>query len=272
MVNADLSYLGGAIAFRQQRSTRPPRLRRRDRVGGPPLRGAFRSRRRGSHARGVAGGVGWLRRGVRVPECADASDRAPHRRCPRGAPGRGRACRARRAPRAGVADHHAQLGWARYNAGVAYANAGKPAEARARAAEAITIGGPARWRLSASCRNCRRRSDRGVWSCRTIPGLAVRATEPSDEVRRRHRPATQAMWQSLASAVGREVRQPVAADVVIEPRRLCCITARIAFGLVMPWPKPLYTIISTGTPRSSTPAAARTHWRWARADRSRHAG
>ena len=40
-------------------------------------------------------------------------------------------------------DHHAQLGWARYNAGVAYANSGKPAEARARAGEAITIGGPA---------------------------------------------------------------------------------------------------------------------------------
>ena len=40
-------------------------------------------------------------------------------------------------------DHHAQLGWARYNAGVAYAISGKPAAARARADEAITIGGPA---------------------------------------------------------------------------------------------------------------------------------
>ena len=39
-------------------------------------------------------------------------------------------------------DHQAQLAWARYNGGVAYANAGKPAEARDRADEAITIGGP----------------------------------------------------------------------------------------------------------------------------------
>ena len=31
------------------------------------------------------------------------------------------------------------------------------------------------------------------------------------------------------------------------------MTARWLLGLVIPWPNPLYTTISTGTPRSSSP-------------------
>ena len=40
-------------------------------------------------------------------------------------------------------DHRFQIAWARYNGGVAYANVGKLADARSRADEAIAIGGPA---------------------------------------------------------------------------------------------------------------------------------
>jgi tetratricopeptide (TPR) repeat protein len=40
-------------------------------------------------------------------------------------------------------DHRHQLAWARYNGSVAYANVGKVSDARSRADEAISIGGPA---------------------------------------------------------------------------------------------------------------------------------
>jgi tetratricopeptide (TPR) repeat protein len=42
-----------------------------------------------------------------------------------------------------LVDHRHQLAWARYNGGVAYANIGKIGEARSRADDAIAIGGPA---------------------------------------------------------------------------------------------------------------------------------
>ena len=145
MVNADLSYLGGAIAFRQQRLDEAHRdfdtaveLESRhceahfDRAAvdsSPAERG--RSRQPASTKRSSA----WMRARRHWSDGSLMRARlALQTRC---APG----LVARREQ--ALRDHHAQLGWARYNAGVAYANSGKPSEARARADEAITICGPA---------------------------------------------------------------------------------------------------------------------------------
>ncbi|AMY09951.1 putative PEP-CTERM system TPR-repeat lipoprotein [Luteitalea pratensis] len=144
MVNADLSYLGGAIAFRQQRLDDAHRdfdtaveLESRhceahfDRAAVDLTRGAWPVASAGFDE---------------AFECLDARTPTLERRIADAREARladdVRAALVARREQA-LRDHHAQLGWARYNAGVAYANSGKPAEARARADEAITIGGPA---------------------------------------------------------------------------------------------------------------------------------
>ena len=144
MVNADVHYLGGAIAFRQQRLDDA----RRDFEAAIGLEGRHCEAHFDRAAVDLTRAV-WPVAASGFDQayaCLDArtpvlEQRIVDAREARLAEDVRTALVVRREQ--ALRDHHAQLGWARYNAGVAYANLGKPAEARARAVEAITIGGPA---------------------------------------------------------------------------------------------------------------------------------
>jgi tetratricopeptide (TPR) repeat protein len=144
MVNADLSYLGGAIAFRQQRLDAAQldfdaalELESRhceahfDRAAVGLTRGAWPTAAAGfDEAFECLTG----RTPVFEQRIADAREAR--------LPDEARAALVTRRQQA-LRDHRTQLAWARYNGGVAYANAGTPTTARDRAREAIAIGGPA---------------------------------------------------------------------------------------------------------------------------------
>lgn len=144
MVNADVHYLGGAIAFRQQRLDDA----RRD------FDAAVDLENRHCEAHFDRAAVDLTRAAWPIAsegfdtafECLAARTPVIERRIADAREARladdVRAALVARREQA-LRDHQAQLGWARYNAAVAYANAGKPADARTRAGEAITMGGPA---------------------------------------------------------------------------------------------------------------------------------
>lgn len=144
MVNADLHYLGGAIAFRQQRL---------DAAAGD-FDAAIDLESRHCEAHFDRAALALTRRGWAMAaggfdeafDCLSARTPTIERRIVDARDARlaedVRAALVQRREQA-LRDHRAQLAWARYNGGVAYANTGKAAEARLRAAEAISIGGPA---------------------------------------------------------------------------------------------------------------------------------
>ncbi len=144
MVNADLHYLGGVIAFKQARLDDAAadfdaaiELEARH-CEAHFDRAALRlTRRAWPHAAAgfdEAGECLGARTAVIEQRIVDAREA-------RMAEDARQALVARREQ--ALRDHHAQIAWAQYNGGVAYANAGQPAEARLRAAAAITMGGPA---------------------------------------------------------------------------------------------------------------------------------
>jgi len=144
MVNADVHYLGGAIAFRQQRLDDA----RRD------FDAAVELENRHCEAHFDRAAVDLTRRAWPVAsegfdtafECLSARTPVLEQRIVDAREARladdVRAALVARREQA-LREHQAQLGWARYNAAVAYANVGKPTEARARVADALTMGGPA---------------------------------------------------------------------------------------------------------------------------------
>ena len=144
LVNADLSYLGGVIAFRQQRLDDAQR----------DFDAALELESRHCEAHFNRAALGLTRR--TWPSAAAGFDEAFECLTARTPVIEQRIADAREARLAEPAraalvarreqalrDHRVQLAWARYNAGVAYANAGTSATARGRANEAIAIGGPA---------------------------------------------------------------------------------------------------------------------------------
>lgn len=144
MVNADLHYLGGVIAFKQARLD----------DAGTDFDAAIELEGRHCEAHFDRAALRLTRRAW--PEAAAGFDEAGECLGARTPVIEQRIVDAREARMAedarqalvvrreqALRDHHAQIGWARYNAGVAYANDGKSALARTRANEAITSGGPA---------------------------------------------------------------------------------------------------------------------------------
>jgi tetratricopeptide (TPR) repeat protein len=144
MVNADVHYLGGAIAFREQRLDDA----RRDFDAAVDLEG----RHCEAHFDRAAVDLtlaAWAVASAGFDEayaCLGARTPVIERRIADAREARladdVRAALVARREQA-LRDHQAQMGWARYNAAVAYANSGKPAEARTRAGDAISLGGPA---------------------------------------------------------------------------------------------------------------------------------
>ncbi len=144
MVNADVSYLGGVIAFRQQRLDDA----QRDFDAAIELEGrhceahfdraALRLTRRTWDEAASGFDEAYACLTARTSELERRIADAREARLTDDA----RTVLIARRERA-LRDHRYQIAWSRYNSGVAYANVGKYADARSRADEAIAIGGPA---------------------------------------------------------------------------------------------------------------------------------
>ena len=144
LVNADLSYLGGVIAFRQQRPDDALRdfdaaieLEDRHCEAHFDRAALWLTQKDWAHAAdGFDQAFACLT--ARTPTLEQRIADAREARLDEAA----RAALVVRREAALQAHRH-QIAWSRYNGGVAYANAGQDAEARTRANEAIAIGGPA---------------------------------------------------------------------------------------------------------------------------------
>ncbi len=144
MVNADVSYLGGVIAFRQQRGD--DALRDFDTaidLEGRHCEAHFdRAALRLTRKEWPAAASGF----DEAFECLDGRLPVLEQRIVDAREARldddARAALVSRREQA-IREHRHQMAWARCNGGVAYANAGQASRARAMADEAIAIGGPA---------------------------------------------------------------------------------------------------------------------------------
>lgn len=144
LVNADVHYLGGVIAFKQGRHD----------DAGTDFDAAIDLESRHCEAHFDRAALRLTRRAWPVAaagfdeafECLDARTPVLEQRIVDAREARladaAREALVQRREQA-LRDHRHQQAWARYNGGVGYANAGNPVAARARAGEAITIGGPA---------------------------------------------------------------------------------------------------------------------------------
>jgi tetratricopeptide (TPR) repeat protein len=144
MVNADVDYLGGVIAFRQSRLDDA----QRDFDSAVTLesrhceahfdRAALQLVQRAWDRASDGFDEAYTCHEARTPTFEQRIVDAREARMPDEA----KAALVARREKA-LRDHRHQLGWARYNAAVAYANIGKPDVTRARVDEAIALGGPA---------------------------------------------------------------------------------------------------------------------------------
>lgn len=144
LVTADLHYLGGVIAFRQQR----PDDALRDFDAALALeeqycealfdRAAIRLIQREWAPASTGFDVAFACHSARTPQLEQRLADARAARLPDDA----KAALVGRREQA-LRDHHHQRGWARYNAGVAHANLPDLATARSRIDEALALGGPA---------------------------------------------------------------------------------------------------------------------------------
>lgn len=144
MVNADLSYLGGAIAFQQQRPDDALKdfdaaLDLEDRHCEAHFdRAALHLVRRAWSPASTGFDAAYECLSERTPTFEQRIADAREARMEEGA----RVALVARRERA-LVEHQHQKGWARYNAAVAYANLGRDADVRSRVDEALAIGGPA---------------------------------------------------------------------------------------------------------------------------------